>query len=61
MKKKSKLTLYIFIALVFGVITGYIYNVRVINGINVNVSTADANIKAINVKLVLLNDSTTAD
>lgn len=61
MKKKSKLTLYIFIALVFGVITGYIYNVRVINGINVNISTADANIKAINVKLVLLNDSTTAD
>ena len=61
MKKKSKLTLYIFIALVLGVITGYIYNVRVINGINVNISTADANIKAINVKLVLLNDSTTAD
>jgi Na+/H+-dicarboxylate symporter len=61
MKKKSKLTLYIFIALVLGVITGYIYNVRVINGINVNISTADANIKAINVKLVLLNDSTIAD
>lgn len=61
MKKKSKLTLYIFIALVLGVITGYIYNVRVINAINVNISTADANIKAINVKLVLLKDSTTAD
>jgi Na+/H+-dicarboxylate symporter len=61
MKKKSKLTLYIFIALILGVITGYIYNVRVINAINVNISTADANIKAINVKLVLLNDSTTAD
>jgi Na+/H+-dicarboxylate symporter len=61
MKKKSKLTLYIFIALILGVITGYIYNVRVINGINVNISTADANIKAINTKLVLLNDSTTAD
>jgi Na+/H+-dicarboxylate symporter len=61
MKKKSKLTLYIFIALILGVITGYIYNVRVINAINVNISTADANIKAINTKLVLLNDSTTAD
>ncbi|HMG08500.1 MAG TPA: dicarboxylate/amino acid:cation symporter [Mucilaginibacter sp.] len=61
MKKKSKLTLYIFIALILGVITGYIYNVRVINTINVNINTADANIKAINTKLVLLNDSTTTD
>jgi Na+/H+-dicarboxylate symporter len=57
---KSNLTLYIFIALVLGVITGYIYNVRVINTINVNISTADAQVKAINTKLVLLNDSTTA-
>ncbi|WP_183560107.1 dicarboxylate/amino acid:cation symporter [Mucilaginibacter sp. SP1R1] len=58
---KSKLTLYIFIALILGVITGYIYNVRVINAINVNINTADATIKAINTKLVLLNDSTTAN
>ncbi|MDN5289375.1 MAG: C4-dicarboxylate transporter [Mucilaginibacter sp.] len=58
---KSNLTLYIFIALVLGVITGYIYNVRVINAINVNINTADAQIKAINTKLVLLNDSTTAE
>jgi Na+/H+-dicarboxylate symporter len=57
---KSNLTLYIFIALVLGVITGYIYNVRVINAINVNINTADAQIKAINTKLVLLNDSTAA-
>jgi Na+/H+-dicarboxylate symporter len=61
MQKKSKLTLYIFIALVLGVITGYVYNVRVINAINVNINTADAQIKAINTKLVLLNDSTAAD
>lgn len=61
MPKKSNLTLYIFIALVIGVITGYIYNARVINTINLNINTADAQIKAINTKLVLLKDSTTAD
>jgi Na+/H+-dicarboxylate symporter len=58
---KNNLTLYIFIALVLGVITGYIYNVSVINDINVKINTADANIKAINTKLVLLNDTTAAE
>lgn len=58
---KNNLTLYIFIALVLGVITGYIYNVSVINAINVKINTADANIKAINTKLVLLNDTTAAE
>ncbi|MEZ2335826.1 dicarboxylate/amino acid:cation symporter [Mucilaginibacter sp. RCC_168] len=57
---KNNLTLYIFIALVLGVITGYIYNVSVINAINVKINTADANIKTINTKLVLLNDTTAA-
>lgn len=37
---KNNLTLYIFIALVLGVITGYIYNVSVINAINVKINTA---------------------
>src|ERR1700754_2028934 len=60
MQKKSKLTLYIFIALILGVVTGYIYNVRVINAINVNISTADAHIKDINTQLVLSHDTTTA-
>ncbi|SDD32696.1 Na+/H+-dicarboxylate symporter [Mucilaginibacter pineti] len=59
--QKSKLTLYIFIALIVGVITGYIYNARVINAINVNINTADATVKAINTKMVLLKDSTTAN
>ena len=58
---KNNLTLYIFIALVLGVITGYIYNVSVINAINVKINTADANIKTINTKLVLLNDTTAAE
>jgi Na+/H+-dicarboxylate symporter len=60
MQKKSNLTLYIFIALILGVITGYIYNVSVINAINVNISTADAHIKDINTQLVLSHDTTTA-
>jgi Na+/H+-dicarboxylate symporter len=59
--KKNKLTLYIFIALISGVIVGYIYNVRVINSINVKINTADAQIKGINTKLLLLTDSTSAD
>ncbi len=58
---KNNLTLYIFIALVLGVITGYIYNVSVINAINVKINTADANIKAINTKLALLNDTTATE
>ena len=58
---KNNLTLYIFIALVLGVITGYIYNVSVINAINVKINTADANIKTINTKLALLNDTTAAE
>ncbi|MGN8070068.1 dicarboxylate/amino acid:cation symporter [Mucilaginibacter sp. SG564] len=58
---KNNLTLYIFIALVLGVITGYIYNVSVINAINVKINTADVNIKTINTKLALLNDTTAAE
>jgi len=58
---KSKLTLYIFIALILGVIAGYIYNVHVIGEINNKISNADANIKSISIRLLTLKDSTTAD
>jgi Na+/H+-dicarboxylate symporter len=58
---KNKLTLYIFIALVVGVITGYLYNLKVIDQYNQKITTADANIKAIDTKLVLLKDTTVAD
>ncbi len=51
---KNKLTLYIFAALVVGVITGYLYNKAVIDQYNKKISTADVNIKAIDSKLVLL-------
>jgi Na+/H+-dicarboxylate symporter len=58
---KNKLTLYIFIALIVGVVTGYLYNLKVIDQYNKKISTADANIKAIDTKLVLLKDTTVAD
>ncbi|MDB4918912.1 dicarboxylate/amino acid:cation symporter [Mucilaginibacter sp.] len=59
--QKSKLTLYIFIALISGVIAGYLYNVYVINTINTRISAAEANIKVIDARLATLKDSTTAD
>lgn len=59
MNKKSKLTLYIFIALILGVIMGYIYNTKVINTINANISTSEAAIKNIDKSLLASTDTTT--
>lgn len=58
--RRSKLTLYIFIALVVGVITGYFYNTLVINEINTKMATADAQIKAIDARLLTITDTTAA-
>jgi len=57
--QKSKITLYIFIALVLGVIIGYIYNVHVIGDINSKISTADASVKNITARIITLKDTTT--
>ncbi|HEY0245493.1 MAG TPA: dicarboxylate/amino acid:cation symporter [Mucilaginibacter sp.] len=57
--QKSKLTLYIFIALVLGVVTGYIYNIRVIDKYNNKISVAETNIKAIDIQIAQLKDTTT--
>ena len=57
---KNRLTLYIFIALVAGVIAGYLYNVYVINAINIKISTAEASIKTIDTKLAGIKDTTSA-
>jgi len=57
--QKSKLTLYIFIALILGVIAGYLYNVYVINAINSQITTAEANIKSLDTRLAGLKDSST--
>jgi Na+/H+-dicarboxylate symporter len=57
--QKSKLTLFIFIALVAGVIIGYIYNIKVIDTFNKKISTSEVNIKAIDVQLEASKDTTT--
>jgi len=57
--QKSRLTLYIFIALILGVLAGYLYNVYVINSINGNLSAAEISINKIDVRLNALTDTTT--
>jgi Na+/H+-dicarboxylate symporter len=59
--RKSKLTLYIFIALILGVVTGYIYNIKVIDVLNTKISVAEANIKTIDTRLAGLKDSTSIE
>jgi Na+/H+-dicarboxylate symporter len=59
--QKSKLTLYIFIALILGIVTGYVYNIKVIDGINNKISAAEANIKTIGIRLTGLKDTTTTE
>jgi len=58
--QKSKLTLYIFIALVAGVVMGYVYNVNVINQFNSKITAAEVSIKAIDAQLTVSTDTTTA-
>ncbi|MEO6151122.1 MAG: dicarboxylate/amino acid:cation symporter [Mucilaginibacter sp.] len=57
---RSKLTLYIFAALVVGVITGYLYNKFVIDDINTKISAAEASVKSIDAGLLKIQDTTTA-
>ena len=59
--QKSKITLYIFIALVLGVVIGYIYNVHVIGDINSKISTADANVKNCTSHILALKDTSTSE
>ena len=56
---KNKLTLYIFIALILGVLVGYIYNVTIINPINNQISKAETSLKTINKALTTEKDTTT--
>jgi len=58
---KSRLTLYIIIALILGVATGYVYNVKVIDDLNNKISVADANIKTIDTRLATIKDTTAAE
>jgi Na+/H+-dicarboxylate symporter len=59
--KQSKLTLFIFIALVAGVVTGYLYNLYVINEYNINIAAAETRIKAIDTRVIKLTDTTVAE
>ncbi|QXV64595.1 dicarboxylate/amino acid:cation symporter [Mucilaginibacter sp. 21P] len=56
--QKSKLTLYIFIALVLGVIAGYTYNATVINNINTTISAAEVKIKTLDEQIAVSTDTT---
>lgn len=58
--QKSKLTLYIFIALILGVIAGYLYNVYVINAVNIKINTAEVTTKSIDTRLEKLKDSSSS-
>lgn len=59
--QKNKITLFIFIALVLGVIAGYIYNINVIDNYNKKIAAAEINIKSIDTRLTQVKDSTTAE
>ncbi|HEK21309.1 MULTISPECIES: dicarboxylate/amino acid:cation symporter [unclassified Mucilaginibacter] len=59
--QKSKLTLYIFIALVLGIIAGYTYNATVINNINTRISAAEVNIKTLDEQIAVAKDTSTAN
>ncbi|HEY4323405.1 MAG TPA: dicarboxylate/amino acid:cation symporter [Mucilaginibacter sp.] len=56
--QKNKLALYIFIALIAGVIAGHLYNAYVIDAVNYKISTAEVGIKNIDIQLDNLKDST---
>src|SRR5215217_3567666 len=58
--KKNKLTLYIFIALVAGIIVGYVYNTSVLSTYNNNISSAENVIKTIDSQIAASTDTTTA-
>lgn len=58
---KNKLTLYIFIALIAGVIAGYIYNETTIKPYNDKLAAAESSIKLLDNQIVLIRDTTTAN
>jgi Na+/H+-dicarboxylate symporter len=58
---KNKLTLYIFIALVAGVIAGYIYNGTIIKPYNDKLAAAEISVKSLDNQIVLIKDTTRAD
>jgi len=58
---KNKLTLYIFIALLAGVIAGYVYNVTVVKPYNDKLTAAESSIKLLDNQIVSIKDTTAAN
>ncbi|HVW16125.1 MAG TPA: cation:dicarboxylase symporter family transporter [Mucilaginibacter sp.] len=58
--KKNRLTLYIVIALVLGVGAGYFYNTNILTQVNNEISTANAQAKAIDIPLNKIKDTTSS-
>jgi Na+/H+-dicarboxylate symporter len=55
---KNKLTLYIFIALIAGILAGYLYNVYILTAFNSKLDTTEVSIKNLDKRLASLKDST---
>ena len=59
--QKSKLTLYIFIALVLGIVAGYLFNVLAINQVNARINSAETGVGTVHKALVSLKDTSGVD
>ena len=57
---RNKLTIYIFIALIAGILAGYIYNITVINPYNQKMAVADAAVKKADLQLLTIKDTASA-
>ena len=57
---KSKLTLYIFLALVGGILAGYLYNVKTISPYNDKIYRAETQVKAIQLQMLAIKDTSSA-
>ena len=57
---KSKLTLYIFLALVGGILAGYLYNVKTISPYNNKIYRAETQVKAVQLQMLAIKDTSSA-
>jgi len=61
MSKNNRLTLFIFIALILGIVLGYVLNVNTFNVYNTNITTADNRVKEIDNRLSIVKDTTAVE
>lgn len=57
MTKNNRLTFFIFLALILGVVLGYILNVNAFDAYNNNITTADNQVKSIDIRLAGIKDT----